>query len=94
MDGLTFPPGSATADEKIVADGAAFGTCEEALQAFVSRGAGTVTDRQYSVSPEWGNVLRAKVALGQGVASAIPIVCWAKPGQGVEMVVDMQGPAR
>ena len=94
MDSSMFPPTTAGAAEKIVSDGAAFGACEEALQAFASRASGTVTDRQYSVSPQWGNVLRAKVSLGGGVASAIPVVCWSRPGQGVEMVVDTQGPGR
>jgi hypothetical protein len=94
MDVPTFPPRNATADEQIVSDPTAFGTCEEALQAFTSRGAGTVVERQYSVSPEWGNVLRARVTLGNGLTSAIPVVCWSKSGQGVAMFVDMQDPER
>jgi len=92
MDHPNFPPMSATADEKIASDHTAFRNCEEAVQAFATQGKGQVTDRQYSVSPEWGNVLRAKVALGAGLASAIPVVCWSKPGQDAELVVDTQGP--
>jgi hypothetical protein len=94
MDVPEFPPTDPAADETVVTDGAAFATCEMALQAFASRGSATVTDRQYSLSPEWGHVLWATVALpGVGV-SAIPVVLSSKPGEGVAMFVDMYRPGR
>ncbi len=91
MDTPPAPPALVAADERSVVDGAAFGACDKALEAFVARGGVTVTSRQYSISPQWGNVLRAKVAFRDGSVD-YPVTCWSKPGEGAEMWVDMQGP--
>jgi len=88
MDRPPFPPTRAAADEEIVTDSAAFAHCEAALHAFGARGGGLVTERQYAVSPEWGNVLRAKVDMAGGAIS-VPVIVWRKPGEGVQLYVDM-----
>ena len=92
MNRVAFPPSPPAADERIVADSAAFEPCEAALQSLVLRAGYVVTERQYSVSPDWGQVLRAKVDIAGGAISA-PVIVWLKEGEGVGLFVDM-GPER
>lgn len=88
MDIPGLPPTHPAADEESVTAGPAFEPCEAMLQAFVTRGGGLVTERQYWLSPEWGQVLRAKVAFGAD-ATPVPVTCGQKPGEGVQIFVDM-----
>ncbi len=94
MDHASWPPSRPAADEKIVSGGAEFATCDKGLDAFAAQGAGTVAERRYSSSPEWGYVVRAKVTLGRDGWGGAPVICWAKPGQKAELFVDMGQPVR
>jgi hypothetical protein len=88
-----LPPRIATADEKVVSDQPAFWACDAALFGFAVTGGEAVTDRRYSVSPKWGNVLRAKVRFRNDARFAAPVVCWSKPGEEAQLFVDMSDPA-
>jgi hypothetical protein len=57
------------------------------LQALALRG-GHIGGREYSISPAWGLVLRAKLTLeGQASAGALTLICWSKPGERVQLFV-------
>ena len=92
MDDLPFAPSQAAPDEVASSAGPAFAVCEEALKALVAHGGWSITSRQYWVSPQWGNVLRARVMLGPGMSSDVPVICSAKPGEGAQIVLDMYDP--
>jgi hypothetical protein len=94
MDQTRWPPSSPAADEPVVSGGAGFAACDKGLDAFAAQGAGTVAERRYSSSPEWGYVVRAKLTLGGDASRGAPVICWAKPGQKAELFVDMGQPRR
>jgi len=97
MDSFSHPPWSAAADETNVSDTTTFSDCEQAIQAFVSRAGGKITDRKYSVSKTWGRVLRAKVRIAHGgFAGTTLVTCWSGQGPGVQMAVEIEdcGPER
>jgi hypothetical protein len=90
MNDLSVPPWSADSDENIVSGSAVFGDCEQAVQAFASQANGQVTERKYSISKKWGNVLRAKVVVTfEGSSRATLVNCWSGSGPGVEIFVKM-----
>jgi len=94
MDQLAFPPSTPAIDETAVSDHTGFENCERALQGIASLGWATLTDRQYYVSPKWGNVLRGKFALKGEASAPAPIVCWSKPGEPAEFMIDMSSSAK
>jgi hypothetical protein len=90
MDPFQHPPWNAT-DETIAHDPAPFKDCEQALQAFVTRGKGKVVDQKYSVSQTWGRVLRARVCFGgAGMAGMTDVTCWTGDSPGVRMAVEIE----
>jgi hypothetical protein len=92
MDVFPHPPWSGTADETSVSDPTTFSDCEQAMQAFASRAQGEITERRYSISKQWGRVLRAKVGFGRGnVAATTLVTCWSGAGAGVQMAVEVDG---
>jgi hypothetical protein len=92
MEQPTFPPLSAAPDEQSVSDHAGFDQCEAALQTFAAKANAELTDRTYSVSKEWGRILRAKVRMGGAGSSMAPLlICWTAPGPGVQMMVEVPG---
>jgi hypothetical protein len=92
MDNFPHPPWTATADETSVSDPTAFSVCEQAIEAFASRADGKVTERRYSISQQWGRVLRAKVGFARAnSAGAVLVTCWSGAGPGVQMAVEVDG---
>jgi len=92
MDVFPHPARTATSDEVSTSDPKMFGACEQAMDAFARRGGGTITERKYSISKEWGRVLRAKVSFARnGVAGTMLVTCWTGAGPGVQMAVEVEG---
>lgn len=92
MEHWSFPPSTATGDEKNVSDHAGFDNCEAAIQAFAFEAKAQITDRKYSVSKQWGKVLRAKVLIARhGLSATTLVTCWTGSGPGVQLVADFQG---
>ena len=92
MDNFPHPPWIATPHETSVSDPTTFGACEQALGAFASRAGGKITERRYSVSKQWGQVLRAKVGFARGNHAVKTLVtCWSGAGPGVQMAVEVDG---
>jgi hypothetical protein len=87
MDNLHAPTWRPAANEDVTSYNTEFANCEAAIAAVASRSGGTIDNRLYSVSPEWGRVLRASIAAGPRLPSALSVVCWSQPGAEVEMVV-------
>ena len=87
MDEL-WPPSSPSQDEKVVLDRSAFRDCKEAVQAFASRHGGKMENETYTVSKEWGKVLRAKItSMFQGSPVASLVICWSGAGPKLRIVV-------
>src|SRR5580698_9934256 len=90
MDEFPHPPWNTMAGETSVSDAAEFRDCERAIDAFASRGKGVITERRYSVSRDWGRVLRAKVAFAQaGFDATMLVTCWTGEGPGVRIAVEV-----
>jgi hypothetical protein len=90
MDVFPNPPWDATSNETI-SDPTTFSDCEQALGVFVSHGGGTIVERRYSLSKQWGRVLRAKVNFAQnGVAGTLLTTTWSGAGPGVQMAVEVE----
>jgi hypothetical protein len=88
MTDLSFPPWEQTDDEQSVSDHAEFVDCEAVIQSLASKMSSNVIGREYSVSKQWGKVLRAKVVMSQAGLSATTLVtCWSRAKSGVEMMV-------
>ena len=91
MNIFPHPPWNATRDETSVADSAGFTDCEQAIEAFASRGKGNITDRHCSVSKDWGRILRAKVAFAHpGFDATVLVTCWTGEGPGVRVAVEVE----
>jgi hypothetical protein len=93
MDSFTYPHWDAISDETAVSDTRTFSDCEQAVAAFASRAGGSIVDRKYSVSDQWGRVLRANVGLSHraGFAATTLVTCWSGAGPGVRMAVEIEG---
>jgi hypothetical protein len=92
MDSFTYPPWNAGGDETSVSDSTMFSNCDQAIEAFASRDGGQITERRYSVSKQWGRVLRAKVGFARrGFVSTTLVTCWSDVGPGVQMAVEIEG---
>jgi hypothetical protein len=59
-----------------------------------SAGIGQVTDRRFSSSPAFGDILRATVASRVPGGQPALVTCWFKPGKGASIVVDMGSTSR
>ena len=76
-DDYASPPWQAAADETAVTDAKPFADCDETLAAYAARSNGVVSGRTYTRSPQWGWVLRAKLAFSdrRGPYSFF-VTCW------------------
>ena len=54
MDSFAYPPWNAADDETSVSDPTTFKDCEQAVEAFASRGTGGIVERKYSLKGEMG----------------------------------------
>lgn len=75
MDDSPYPPWTPAPDETRVSGSYGFTQCDQVLEALASRGNGSVVERQYSTSKEWGKIVRAKIRLPQGPATHL-VNCW------------------
>jgi hypothetical protein len=88
MDSWEFPPWSPAADETVALDLSTFRNCEAAVQAVASRGNGQISDELYTVSSEWGEILRAKVTFVlQDLPTTSLVTCWSAAEPHVQMFV-------
>jgi hypothetical protein len=88
MDDWTFPPWSPAADERVATDRSAFHNCEAAVRDIASRGDGEISHETYTLSEEWGKVLRAKVTFTfEGSPTTSLVTCWSVSGPRVKMWV-------
>jgi hypothetical protein len=92
MNGLSMPPWGGSPDEIASVDPAGFGACQSVVQGFASKAGGQITGRRYSVSKEWGKILRARMTVGQREeAFTMLLTCWSRPGEPVEIVLQAEG---
>jgi hypothetical protein len=92
MDNFPHPPWSMTGDEVSDSDTTKFADCEQAIDAFASRTDGKITERRYSVSEEWGRILRAKVGFAHGsIGGTVLVTCWTGEGPGVRIAMEIDG---
>jgi hypothetical protein len=90
MNGFTCPPFSLAADETVVSDSPAFSTCKDVLGEVASKLSGSVTDQQYSLSKEWGKIVRARIPfLHNGLKGTALVTCWSNSGSGVKLAAKM-----
>jgi hypothetical protein len=87
VDNLDAPTWRPAANEEVTSDPTGFANCESAIAAVASRSGGTIANRVYSLSPDWGRVLRASISAAPRLPSALQIICWSQPGPEVDMVV-------
>jgi hypothetical protein len=92
MEDFQHPEWDATSNETTVSDPKAFRDCEQALSALASHGDGAIVERRYSLSKQWGRVMRAKVNVAHnGVAGTLLATAWSGAGPGVHMAVEVEG---
>jgi hypothetical protein len=91
LDNIEYPPWSIAASEQITSDHAGFEACEAAIAAMASRSGGGISNEVFSVSPQWGRVLRAKIGAAPQLPSILQVICWSNPGPEVDMVVKVAG---
>jgi hypothetical protein len=92
MDHFPHPPWIEAPDETSVSDPAKFSDCERAIDAFASRAQGHITDRRYSLSKEWGRILRAKVGVTHaGLGGTLLVICWMGAGPSVSIAIEVDG---
>ena len=90
MDIFPHPPWNAITEETSVSDSVEFSQCERAIDVFASRGKGVINERRYSVSKDWGRILRAKVAFAEaGFDATMLVTCWTGEGPGVRIAVEV-----
>jgi len=93
MNGFSSPPWSGAADETSVSDPGKFADAERAIEAIAARGGGLIFDRKYTISREWGRVLRAKIRFAAaGIAGTTLVTCWsgADPSCGVKLAAEIE----
>lgn len=92
MDNFPHPPWDVTSNETTLSDPATFRDCEQALDLFASHGGGTIVERRYSLSKQWGRVMRAKVNFAaSGLAGTLHTVAWCGAGAGVQVAIEVEG---
>ena len=92
MDSFPHPPWNAVSGETSASDLTEFSQCEQAVSAFSSQAKGKITERRYSVSKQWGKVLRAKVEFAHGnLAGTALVTSWSDSGSGVKIAVEVEG---
>jgi hypothetical protein len=84
---LAPPPWTPSHDERPSTDYPAFATCLGMVE-MLAVGMGRVTDRRFSSSPEFGDILRARVATVTPDKPAL-VTCWFRPGKGASIIADM-----
>ena len=87
MDNLDAPTWRPATNEEIVSNQTEFANCDSAIAAVASRSGGTIADRVYTLSPQWGRVLRASIGGGARLPGTLLVICWSQAGPEVDMVV-------
>jgi len=83
-DDFSFPPWTAGPGETPATAGKPFADCESVLTDWIARRHSQVEARAYTTSAEWGDILRARVAVTtDGDTSITLFTCWTGDGHGV-----------
>jgi hypothetical protein len=86
MESFDIPPWSPAVEETVALDHSAFRNCEDVLRAVVSRGDGNISNETYTLSKQWGKILRAKVtSTFRGAPTSSLVMCWSASDPGVEI---------
>ncbi len=89
LNDLPFAPSRPTEDEQAAADHSGFQDCEAVMAMYADRSGDRMADRTYTVSKQWGKVLRAKAIMTRhGRSSTALVTCWTGSGPGVRIFVD------
>jgi len=90
-DDLFHPPWEPASDEVSVSDGAGFSGCDAVIRALAEKADSNPRDTQYSLSKQWGKVVRTKLTIAHGGLSATTlVVCWSSPDGKVQMVAQLE----
>jgi hypothetical protein len=89
IDEFQWPAWSAGEDENEVSDHTGFEPCEAVIQTLASKTDDRIVNRKYSVSKQWGKILRANLMPEDEFATSAPVVvCWTGAGPGVQIFID------
>jgi hypothetical protein len=94
MDQYSFPPWKPSNDDIRSSDSARFSECEKVIETFCSRINGDVTEQTYSISEQWGAIVRAKIAFEtDGSPGTALLTCWSASGPDVrfDLTLDCRG---
>jgi hypothetical protein len=91
MDDLQFPPWRPDSTETVVSDQPAFHGCDEVIDTFAAKANATATNRVYTQSQQWGDVVRARVVDDNPNTSPTLITCWTGSGGGLQFVIQAEG---
>jgi len=77
MDNTAFPPWEAAGDETPAQKSEAFSVADRVVESFATKANGRIIERTYSISKQWGRLLRAKIAFEyKGRPSTYLVACW------------------
>jgi hypothetical protein len=94
MDNYSFPPPDPAPDEIVSPYSSRFGACEQVIGMFSSRVNGAITEQAYSLSEQWGAIIRAKITFERdGSPATALLTCWSGSGSDVrfDLTLDCDG---
>jgi hypothetical protein len=92
MEGLQSPPCNMEPDETISAESGAFSDCLKPISALAARTNGRVTEQTFSLSPQWGKVVRAKIVSDhEGSPTTACVISWCASDGSLKIALTIDG---
>lgn len=88
MNEALYPPSEIASDETSVPRSAEFSDCDQVMDELLSTMADKAPRRRYSISKQWGRVVRATTTVQRkGRKSTSFVTCWSTPQSGVQFSI-------
>jgi hypothetical protein len=92
VGGYSCPPWNVVPNETVSSDPAEFSICNTVINALVARLNGKATGQIYSLSEQWGKIVRAKIVYEhQGTVGTVLVTCWSDSGSDVKIALQVEG---
>jgi hypothetical protein len=89
-DSYSCPPWTVAPGETVSSDPAGFDACLTVISALAERVNGKVTEQSYSMSKQWGKIVRAKIAYEhKGSGGGFLVICWSETGSDVKIALQV-----
>jgi hypothetical protein len=91
VDSYQFPPWKRAQDETIPLSSAGFRNYDKFVEAYSLTIHGSLTQKSYSLSKEWGRILRAKIAFEFASSPGTALLtCWARSGSDIRFDLTLE----